>query len=50
MPSEPLVKRAVAFIDGQNPYHAIRESFGNTYPNFLGNPSPKIFARAKVGN
>ena len=34
MPSEPLVKRAVAFIDGQNLYHAARESFGYTYPNF----------------
>ena len=34
MPAEPLVKRAVAFIDGQNLYHAARESFGYTYPNF----------------
>jgi uncharacterized LabA/DUF88 family protein len=34
MPTEPLIKRAVAFIDGQNLYHAARESFGHTYPNF----------------
>jgi Protein of unknown function DUF88. len=34
MPSEPLIKRTVAFIDGQNLYHAARESFGYTYPNF----------------
>jgi hypothetical protein len=34
MPVEPLVKRVVTFIDGQNLYHATRESFGYTYPNF----------------
>jgi len=34
MPTEPLVKRAFAFIDGQNLYHSARESFGYTYPNF----------------
>lgn len=34
MLSEPLIKRTVAFIDGQNLYHAARESFGYTYPNF----------------
>jgi hypothetical protein len=34
MPSEPLVKRAVAFIDGQNLYHAARESFVYTFLNF----------------
>ncbi len=33
MPTEPLVKRAVVFIDGQNLYHSVRESFGYTYPN-----------------
>jgi hypothetical protein len=42
MPAEPLIKRAVAFIDGQNLYHAIRESFGYTYPNFNGNLSQNI--------
>ncbi|MEW6187722.1 MAG: hypothetical protein AB1585_18480 [Thermodesulfobacteriota bacterium] len=34
MPSEPSVKRAVTFIDGQNLYHAAKESFGYTYPNY----------------
>ena len=34
MPIEPSVKRTVAFIDGQNLYHAARESFGYTYPNY----------------
>ncbi len=30
----PTQKRAVAFFDGQNLYHAVRESFGYTYPNY----------------
>ena len=34
MPPEPSVKRAVAFVDGQNLYHSVRESFGYTYPNY----------------
>ncbi len=34
MPTEPGVKRAVAFIDGQNLFHAAREAFGYTYPNY----------------
>ncbi|MBI5526598.1 MAG: NYN domain-containing protein [Deltaproteobacteria bacterium] len=34
MPVEPGVKRAVAFIDGQNLYHAARDAFGYTYPNY----------------
>jgi uncharacterized LabA/DUF88 family protein len=31
---EPPVKRTVAFIDGQNLFHAAREAFGYTYPNY----------------
>jgi hypothetical protein len=31
---EPPVKRTVAFMDGQNLFHSVRESFGYTYPNF----------------
>jgi uncharacterized LabA/DUF88 family protein len=31
---EPPVKRAVSFVDGQNLYHAARESFGYSYPNY----------------
>lgn len=34
MPSEPPVKRTVAFVDGQNLFHSARESFGYTYPNY----------------
>jgi len=33
MPPEPAIKRTVAFVDGQNLYHAARESFGYTHPN-----------------
>ena len=33
MPPEPVRKRTVAFIDGQNLYHAAREAFGSPYPN-----------------
>ena len=31
---EPAAKRTVTFIDGQNLFHASRESFGYTYPNY----------------
>ncbi len=34
MPPEPPDKRAIAFIDGQNLYHPVRESFGYPYPNY----------------
>ena len=34
MSGEPPIKRAVAFVDGQNLFHAAREAFGYTYPNF----------------
>ena len=34
MPPEPTTKRAVVFVDGQNLFHAVRESFGYTYPNY----------------
>ena len=34
MPSEPVDKRAVTFVDGQNLYHAARESFGHSFPNY----------------
>jgi uncharacterized LabA/DUF88 family protein len=32
--SEPTSKRAIAFFDGQNLFHAAREAFGYTYPNY----------------
>lgn len=34
MPTEPPIKRTVAFVDGQNLFHAAREAFGYTYPNY----------------
>lgn len=34
MPPEPAIKRTVALIDGQNLFHAVREAFGYTYPNY----------------
>ena len=34
MTAEPPTKRAVAFVDGQNLFHAAREAFGYTYPNY----------------
>lgn len=30
----PSVKRVIAFVDGQNLYHSVREAFGYTYPNY----------------
>ena len=34
MAPEPSVKRAVAFVDGQNLFFAARQAFGYTYPNY----------------
>ena len=34
MPMEPVSKRAVAFVDGQNLFHSAKESFGHTFPNY----------------
>lgn len=34
MPVEPLVKRTIAFLDGQNLFYAARDAFGYTYPNY----------------
>ncbi len=31
---EPTVKSAVIFVDGQNLFHSVRESFDYTYPNY----------------
>lgn len=31
---EPIEKRAVAFIDGQNLFHAAKLAFGHNYPNY----------------
>lgn len=34
MPDEPTVKRAIAFIDGQNLYHHAKAAFGHHHPNY----------------
>src|SRR2546427_2969524 len=34
MPPDPPVKRTVVFVDGQNLFHAAREAFAYTYPNY----------------
>lgn len=34
MRTEPKVKRAITFVDGQNLYFAAKESFGYRYPNY----------------
>jgi uncharacterized LabA/DUF88 family protein len=34
MPVEPAVKRAIAFVDGQNLFHNARLAFGYTHPNY----------------
>lgn len=34
MPLEPATKRAVAFFEGRNLYHQVRQAFGYTYPNY----------------
>ena len=34
MPAEPAKKRTIAFVDGQNLYHAAKTAFGYTFPNY----------------
>jgi uncharacterized LabA/DUF88 family protein len=34
VPAEPPEKRVIVFVDGQNLYHSVRESFGYSYPNY----------------
>jgi uncharacterized LabA/DUF88 family protein len=34
MSQEPTTKRAVAYIDGQNLFHAAKEAFGYSFPNY----------------
>lgn len=41
MLSEPTEKRVVAFIDGQNLFHAAKDAFGYKYPNY----DPKSLAQ-----
>ena len=34
MPAEPSIKRAIAFIDGPNLFHAAKDAFGYRHPNY----------------
>jgi hypothetical protein len=34
MPAEPDIKRAIAFVDGQNLYRSAKTAFGYHYPNY----------------
>ncbi len=34
MKKEPVLKRTVAFVDGQNLFHMARKAFGYPYPNY----------------
>ncbi len=44
---EPTIKRAVAFIDGQNLFYSAKESFGYSWPNFAPKALAKEVCRAK---
>jgi uncharacterized LabA/DUF88 family protein len=47
MATESSRKRAVAFVDGQNLFHAVREAFGYTYPNYDVQALAKTVCQAK---
>jgi len=32
--TEPAIKHAIAFIDGQNVFHSAKEAYGHTFPNY----------------
>jgi uncharacterized LabA/DUF88 family protein len=34
MRAEPTIKRCIAYFDGQNLFHAARDAFGYTFPNY----------------
>jgi hypothetical protein len=34
MPLEPAIKRAIAFVDGQNLFYSARSAFGYSFPNY----------------
>ena len=47
MPEEPMLKRAIAFIDGQNLFYAAKESFGYRYPNYDVNKLARVVCAQK---
>ena len=34
VPTEPIIKRAAVFVDGQNLFYAAKEAFGSLYPDY----------------
>jgi len=48
MPIEPSTKRTIAFVDGQNLFHAAREAFGYSYPNYDILPLCGAICQARV--
>jgi len=42
MPVEPVAKRTIAFIDGQNLFYAAKYAFGHGYPNY----DPAVLAKS----
>lgn len=50
MPVEPPVKRAIAFLDGQNLFYAARDAFGYTYPNYDPLELPKTVCAPRGWN
>jgi len=34
MRDEPLLKRTIAFFDGQNLFHSVKQAFGYPHPNY----------------
>ena len=47
VPAEPLVKRAVAFFDGQNLFHAAKEALATAFPTTTLLPWPDKFAMSR---
>ena len=47
MRKEPENIRAYAFVDGQNLYHAVKDAFGYTYPNYDPNALTRVVCDIK---
>ncbi|MEE8568286.1 MAG: NYN domain-containing protein [Anaerolineales bacterium] len=50
MPTEPAIKRTIAFFDGQNLFHAVKVAFGYTYPNFDALKLPQTICQQQGWN
>ena len=46
MRDEPVKKRAVVFVDGQNLFYAVKKAFGYSFPNY----DPQALAKLICGN